>query len=54
MIVHAWSGVDAQGNQVDGGDSMAGVKALINLLDDDVEVVTADEFMARIRANVRH
>ncbi|MBQ9415631.1 MAG: hypothetical protein IJU20_02180 [Clostridia bacterium] len=54
VIVHAWSGVDAQGNQVDGGDSMAGVKALINLLDDDVEVVTADEFMARIRANVRH
>ena len=48
IIVHAWSGVDSNGNFGSGGSSMEAVDALMMLLDADVDVVSASEFMARI------
>lgn len=52
VIVHVWSGLDENGNLVPRGDTMAGVEKLISLLDDDVDVVTATEFISRIKNNV--
>ena len=52
IIVHAWSGLDADGNFVANGDTMAAVAKLVSLLDGDVEVVGASEFMNRIKANL--
>ncbi len=54
VIVHAWSGLDESGNLVSGGSPMAAVQAVIDKLDSDVDVVTADEFMERIITNVKH
>ncbi len=53
VIVHVWSGLDGDGNLVPRGDTMAAVKKLVSLLDDDVDVVTATEFIGRIKANVK-
>ena len=53
IIVHAWSGLDAEGNFVANGDTMAAVAKLISLLDSDVEVVSASEFMNRIKDNLK-
>ncbi len=52
IIVHAWSGLDADGNFVANGDTMAAVAKLVSLLDGDVDVVGASEFMNRIKANL--
>ncbi|MBR5616137.1 MAG: hypothetical protein IKW66_04890, partial [Clostridia bacterium] len=52
IIVHAWSGLDADGNFAPSGDTMAAVAKLISLLDADVEVVGASEFMNRIKDNL--
>lgn len=52
IIVHAWSGLDANGNFVASGDTMAAVAKLVSLLDKDVEVVSASEFMNRIKDNL--
>ena len=54
IIVHAWSGLDAEGNFVANGDTMAAVNKLISLLDSDVEVVSASEFMNRLKDNIKH
>ena len=52
IIVHAWSGLDTEGNFVPNGDTMAAVAKLVSLLDGDVEVVGASEFMNRIKDNL--
>ena len=52
VIVHAWSGLNGEGELVSGGDTMAAVEELISLLDSDVEVVSASEFMNRILNNL--
>ena len=49
VTIRADSGLSAQGELVHGGDTMAAVEALIGMLDEDVEVVTASEFMNRIK-----
>jgi len=53
IIVHAWSGLDAEGNFVASGDTMAAVAKLVSLLDADVEVVGTSEFMNRIKDNLK-
>lgn len=53
IIVHAWSGLDKEGNLVANGDTMAAVDQLVSLLGDRVEVVTTSEFMNRIKDNVK-
>ncbi len=52
IVVHAWSGLDAEGRLVSGGDTMDAVAALVAALDEDVEIVGAQEFMERIKANL--
>ena len=47
IIVHAWSGV-TDGKFGSGGSSMEAIDALMMMLDADVDVVSASEFMARI------
>ncbi len=55
VIVHAWSGVNAEGKFTgSGGDSIAAVSRVIDLLGDSVEVVGMDEFMTRIKNNIPH
>lgn len=54
VIIHAWSGLDSSGNLVNGGNTMDAVAELVSLLDEDVELVTPSEFMARITENVSH
>ena len=48
IIVHAWSGMDSNGNFSASGNTMAAVDELMLMLDSDVDVVTASEFMGRI------
>lgn len=48
VIVHAWSGMNSNGDFSGGGSSMEAVDELILMLDDNVDVVTASEFMGRI------
>ena len=52
IIVHAWSGVNANGELVSGGNTMNAVEKLIGMFDEDVEVVSASEFMNRVRENL--
>ena len=52
VTIRADSGLNAQGELVYGGDTMAAVEALIGMLDEDVEVVTASEFMNRIKQHL--
>ncbi|MBQ7364408.1 MAG: hypothetical protein IJW46_02285 [Clostridia bacterium] len=54
IIVHAWSGLDQEGNVVKDGNTMDAVTALIEKLDDNVDVVTPSEFIRRITENVNH
>ncbi len=58
IIVHAWSGLDADGNLVsaNGGEAscMNAMLTLAEMFDDDVDVVNCDEFIARIRQYVEH
>lgn len=51
VIVHAWSGLDSNGNLVAGGNTMKAVEAVINGLDSDVEVVTPSAFIDKIIKN---
>ena len=54
IIVHAWSGLGQDGELQEGGNCMAGVDALVSALGDKVDIVSVDEFIARITTNVRH
>lgn len=54
IIVHAWSGLDVNGKVVANGNTLDAVTALIEKLDDDVEVVTPTEFIRRITENTTH
>ena len=54
VIIHAWSGLDGNGNFVNGGNTMNAVAKLVELLDDDVELVTPEEFVSRVTENVKH
>jgi hypothetical protein len=49
VIVHAWSGMDGNGNFAANGNSMQAVDELISMLDANVDVVSASEFMGRIK-----
>ncbi len=49
IIVHAWSGLDGDGN-FGSGDTMAAVAAMTALFGDDVRVVTPAEFLQRLTA----
>ena len=51
VIVHSWSGLDSSGNLVLNGDTMKGIKALIDRFDSNVDVVTPSEFISRIIKN---
>jgi hypothetical protein len=53
VIVDATVGLDEQGNLVDGGDTVAAIRAITDRLNDNVQVVTVAELMARISANVK-
>ena len=52
IVVDAASGLDAQGHLIEGGNTMDAVAALVAALDENVEVVGADAFVARIKANL--
>ena len=52
VIVHAWSGLDAEGNFVPDGDTMQGVRRLVSLLDENTRVVTPTVFMREIAENL--
>lgn len=52
IIVHAWSGDNGKGTVVEGGNTMNGIKNLIESFDSDVQVVTPSEFMNRIIENL--
>jgi len=49
VIVHAWSGLDGNGNLAEGGDTMAAVQALVNALDENTRIVTPARFLDLIR-----
>lgn len=51
IIVHAWSGLSRDGDFVEGGNTMAAVKKLVDLLDEDTRLVTPAQFMQRITEN---
>ena len=51
VIVHAWSGLDKNGNLVPNGNTMNAVEAVIQRLDSDVEVVTPSAFVDKIIKN---
>ena len=53
IIVHCWSGLDEKGSLVPDGNTMNAVKAVIDKLSPDVDVVTPSEFMTRIIANLK-
>ena len=52
IVIDASSGLDAQGYLIPGGNTMDAVAALIAALDENVEVVGAQTFVARIKANL--
>ncbi len=52
IIVHAWSGLDENGN-LGSGDTMAAMQKLASLFDDDVDLVSADEFINRMSYYVK-
>ncbi len=51
VIVHAWSGLDGDGNFVEGGDTMAAVQRLVGLLDENTRLVSPAQFMDRLAEN---
>ena len=51
VTVHAWSGLNSNGQLVADGNTHDAIAAVIALLDDDVDVVTPEEFMKRIIEN---
>lgn len=44
VAVHAWSGVDENGDFIEGGSAMLAVQRLVNALGEDVIVVTPSQF----------
>lgn len=44
VAVHAWSGVDENGDFIEGGSAMLAVQQLVNALGEDVVVVTPGQF----------
>ena len=54
VTVHAWSGLDENGNLVANGNTMEAVYKLVSLLDEDVELVTPSVLIDRITNNVKH
>lgn len=53
VIVHAWSGLNEKGEFAPRGDAVAAMNKLASLFDEDVEVVPAEEFISRIKTNVK-
>ena len=53
VVVDAGVGLDADGDLVDGGDTMAALAAIVAGLGEQVEVVTVSEFMARVNTNLK-
>ena len=53
VIMHAWSGLDENGDLVPHGDTVAAMNKLVSLLGEDVDVVTAKEFIDRIKTNMK-
>ncbi len=49
VAVHAWSGLDENGNFTEGGDTMKAVRQLVDALDADVRVVTPGEFVRLVK-----
>ena len=52
IIVHAWSGMNENGEFVDGADTMKAVERLVSKLDADTSVVSPDQFMQKISDNL--
>ena len=53
IILHAWSGLDSNGNFVSGENSMDAVAKMVSLFDEDVEIVTPSQFVDRLTENVQ-
>jgi hypothetical protein len=51
IIVHAWSGLDGNGEFVEGGNTMAAVEKLVSGLNPDTHLVSPSQFMERIVSN---
>ena len=48
IVVHAWSGLDAEGNFTEGGDTMKAVARLTERFGENVRIVTPTEFAALV------
>jgi hypothetical protein len=48
IVIHAWSGLDSEGNFSGSGDAMAAVDKMVAAFDDDVRVVTPSAFSAAL------
>ena len=48
IIVHAWSGLGSDGEFIEGGNTMAAVQRLTELLDADTRLVSPAQFMERL------
>lgn len=53
VVIDARVGLDADGNLIDDGDTMAAIAAIVAGLGDQVEVVTVSEFMQRVNNNLK-
>ena len=51
VSVHAWSGLNAEGEFCEGGNTMAAVERLVSGLDADTRLVTPAEFIKRLAEN---
>ena len=45
IVIHAWSGLDANGEFVEGGDCMRAVQQMVSLFGDNVRIVSPGEFV---------
>lgn len=52
IVIDARVGLDEQGNLIDGGDTMAAIRAIVDGLDARRQVVSVSELMARIDQNL--
>lgn len=53
IVIDARVGLDEQGNLIDGGDTMAAIRAIVDGLDARRQVVSVSELMARINENLK-
>lgn len=53
IVIDARVGLDEKGNLIDGGDTMAAIRAIVDGLDERREVVSVSELMARIDENLK-